>query len=92
MNDWFLAKTIIASSKKKGHSGHFLNKLLIYPLTPDTHQALEQHVIVYNPLAWNITTIINTTVAFPVAAVFDDDGQPVPAQVCVTFVNFYLKK
>lgn len=45
------------------------------------HQALEQHVIVYNPLAWNITTIINTTVAFPVAAVFDDDGQPVLAQI-----------
>ncbi|XP_062300703.1 epididymis-specific alpha-mannosidase [Scomber scombrus] len=45
------------------------------------HQTLEQHVIVYNPLAWNITTIINTTVAFPIAAVFDDNGQPVPAQI-----------
>ncbi|KAM7377251.1 hypothetical protein PAMA_013846 [Pampus argenteus] len=45
------------------------------------HQALEQHVIIYNPLAWNITTIINTTVAFPAAVVFDDDGQPVPAQI-----------
>uniref|UniRef100_A0A4W6CRT5 alpha-mannosidase n=1 Tax=Lates calcarifer TaxID=8187 RepID=A0A4W6CRT5_LATCA len=42
---------------------------------------LEQHVIVYNPLAWNITTIINVTVNFPNAAVFDDDGQPVPAQI-----------
>uniref|UniRef100_A0A8D0AJC3 Alpha-mannosidase n=1 Tax=Sander lucioperca TaxID=283035 RepID=A0A8D0AJC3_SANLU len=43
--------------------------------------ALEQHVIAYNPLAWNTTTIINVTVTFPTAAVFDDDGQPVPAQI-----------
>ncbi|XP_019116863.2 epididymis-specific alpha-mannosidase isoform X2 [Larimichthys crocea] len=45
------------------------------------HQALEQHIIVYNPLAWNTTTIINVTVNFSSAAVFDDDGQPVPAQI-----------
>ncbi|XP_078147934.1 epididymis-specific alpha-mannosidase [Centroberyx gerrardi] len=44
-------------------------------------QALEQHVIVYNPLAWNITTFINVTVTFPMATVFDDDGQLVPAQI-----------
>uniref|UniRef100_A0A8D0DDV5 Alpha-mannosidase n=1 Tax=Sander lucioperca TaxID=283035 RepID=A0A8D0DDV5_SANLU len=48
---------------------------------PSVHQALEQHVIAYNPLAWNTTTIINVTVTFPTAAVFDDDGQPVPAQI-----------
>lgn len=58
-----------------------LVKVLINPLIPGAHQTLEQHVIVYNPLAWNITTIINVTVSFPNAAVFDDDGQPVPAQV-----------
>lgn len=45
------------------------------------HQPLEQHVIVYNPLAWNITSIINMTAAFPSAAVFDEDGQTVPAQI-----------
>nr|XP_019951382.1 PREDICTED: epididymis-specific alpha-mannosidase [Paralichthys olivaceus] len=45
------------------------------------HQTLEQHVIVYNPLAWNITTIINVTVTFQNATVFDDEGQPVPAQI-----------
>ncbi|XP_041635888.1 epididymis-specific alpha-mannosidase isoform X2 [Cheilinus undulatus] len=45
------------------------------------HQPLEQHVIVYNPLAWNITSIINITATFPSAAVFDDDGHPVPAQI-----------
>uniref|UniRef100_A0A7N6A054 Alpha-mannosidase n=1 Tax=Anabas testudineus TaxID=64144 RepID=A0A7N6A054_ANATE len=48
---------------------------------PNVHQPLEQHVIVYNPLAWNITTIINITVTFPNAAVYDDKGQPVPAQI-----------
>nr|XP_046236755.1 epididymis-specific alpha-mannosidase [Scatophagus argus] len=45
------------------------------------HQGLEQHVIVYNPLAWNTTTVINITVTFPTAAVFDDHGKPVPAQI-----------
>lgn len=46
-----------------------------------SHQDLEQHIIVYNPLAWNTTAIINVTVTFPMATVFDDQGQPVPAQV-----------
>lgn len=54
---------------------------MINLLMSGVHQTLEQHVIIYNPLAWNITTIINVTVNFPNAAVFDDDGQPVPAQV-----------
>ncbi|XP_017291614.1 epididymis-specific alpha-mannosidase [Kryptolebias marmoratus] len=44
-------------------------------------EGLEQHVIIYNPLAWNITTLVNMTVAFPSAAVYDDGGQPVPAQI-----------
>uniref|UniRef100_A0A3P8P858 Alpha-mannosidase n=1 Tax=Astatotilapia calliptera TaxID=8154 RepID=A0A3P8P858_ASTCA len=55
--------------------------LLPHNLMTDVDQALEQHVIVYNPLAWNITTIVNVTVTQPSAAVFDDDGQPVPAQI-----------
>ncbi|KAG9328476.1 hypothetical protein JZ751_013569, partial [Albula glossodonta] len=41
----------------------------------------EQHIIVYNPLAWNITTFINVTVTFPMATVYDELGQPVPAQI-----------
>ncbi|XP_076017457.1 epididymis-specific alpha-mannosidase [Genypterus blacodes] len=44
-------------------------------------QALEQHVIVYNPLAWNVSTFVNITVTFPMATVFDDVGQPVAAQI-----------
>ncbi|XP_010886297.2 epididymis-specific alpha-mannosidase [Esox lucius] len=42
---------------------------------------LEQHIVVYNPLAWNTTAVINVTVTFPMATVFDDQGQPVPAQI-----------
>ncbi|XP_074518332.1 epididymis-specific alpha-mannosidase [Halichoeres trimaculatus] len=45
------------------------------------HQTLDQHIIVYNPLAWNITTIINITATFPSATVFDDEGHPMPAQI-----------
>uniref|UniRef100_A0A671VY76 Alpha-mannosidase n=1 Tax=Sparus aurata TaxID=8175 RepID=A0A671VY76_SPAAU len=51
---------------------------------------LDQHVIVYNPLAWNTTTIINFTVTFPTAAVFDDDGQPVPAQVSNATYDLFI--
>lgn len=66
-----------------------LVKVLINPLISGAHQTLEQHVIVYNPLVWNITTIINVTVGFPNAAVFDDDGQPVPTQVRVLSIDHY---
>ncbi|KAM6909441.1 LOW QUALITY PROTEIN: epididymis-specific alpha-mannosidase [Xenentodon cancila] len=45
------------------------------------NQDLEQHVIIYNPLAWNITSIINITVTYPSSAVYDEDGRPVPAQI-----------
>uniref|UniRef100_A0AAV2KPC7 Alpha-mannosidase n=1 Tax=Knipowitschia caucasica TaxID=637954 RepID=A0AAV2KPC7_KNICA len=44
-------------------------------------EAREQHIIVYNPLAWNVTTIVNFTVNFSTAAVFDDNGKSVPAQI-----------
>uniref|UniRef100_A0A1A8QSZ3 Alpha-mannosidase n=2 Tax=Nothobranchius rachovii TaxID=451742 RepID=A0A1A8QSZ3_9TELE len=47
----------------------------------DADQSLEQHVIIYNPLAWNVTTMVNITITFPSAIVYDDDGQPVPAQI-----------
>ncbi|XP_036407174.1 epididymis-specific alpha-mannosidase [Megalops cyprinoides] len=47
----------------------------------DSSQDPEQHIIVYNPLAWNITTLINVTVTFPMASVYDEDGHPVPAQI-----------
>ncbi|XP_060769798.1 epididymis-specific alpha-mannosidase isoform X1 [Neoarius graeffei] len=48
---------------------------------PELSKALEQHIIVYNPLAWNITTYINISVKYPMALVFDDDGKAVPAQI-----------
>ncbi|KAK6493802.1 epididymis-specific alpha-mannosidase [Huso huso] len=44
-------------------------------------QDLQQHILVYNPLAWNITTFINVTVMFPMAKVYDDSGNRIPAQI-----------
>ncbi|KAG2466090.1 MA2B2 mannosidase, partial [Polypterus senegalus] len=44
-------------------------------------QDLYHYVLVYNPLAWNITTFISIMVAYPVALVYDEDGNPVPAQI-----------
>ncbi|XP_058888963.1 epididymis-specific alpha-mannosidase isoform X1 [Acipenser ruthenus] len=46
-----------------------------------TSQDLQQHILVYNPLAWNITTFINVTVMFPMAKVYDDSGNRIPAQI-----------
>nr|XP_020766345.1 epididymis-specific alpha-mannosidase-like [Odocoileus virginianus texanus] len=37
--------------------------------------------VVYNPLAWTVTTIITLTVDFPRVSVTDESGRPVPAQV-----------
>ncbi|XP_062850281.1 epididymis-specific alpha-mannosidase isoform X2 [Trichomycterus rosablanca] len=52
-----------------------------YSNRPDSSKDLEQHIIVYNPLAWNITTFINVSVKYPMALVFDDNGTAVPAQI-----------
>ncbi|KAI4879369.1 hypothetical protein NFI96_019459, partial [Prochilodus magdalenae] len=56
----------------------------IFSANPDNTEPsndLEQHIIVYNPLAWNITTYINITVKYPMALVYDDNGLAVPAQI-----------
>ncbi|CAN0481946.1 unnamed protein product [Rangifer tarandus platyrhynchus] len=37
--------------------------------------------VVYNPLAWTITTIITLTVDFPSVSITDESGRPMPAQV-----------
>ncbi|XP_010852848.1 PREDICTED: epididymis-specific alpha-mannosidase-like [Bison bison bison] len=37
--------------------------------------------VVYNPLAWMVTTIITLTVDFPKVSITDESGLPVPAQV-----------
>lgn len=62
--------------------------MFIYVPILGAGQALEQHVIIYNPLAWNITSVVNMTVTFPSAVVHDDDGQPVPAQVHESLLLF----
>ncbi|XDB51618.1 hypothetical protein AB1E18_005172 [Capra hircus] len=36
--------------------------------------------VVYNPLAWTVTTIITLTVEFPNVSITDESGRPVPAQ------------
>ncbi|XP_071600090.1 epididymis-specific alpha-mannosidase isoform X2 [Heliangelus exortis] len=40
-----------------------------------------QYVVVYNPLAWNITTFVTISVSHPALGVYDELGQSVPAQV-----------
>ncbi|RXN21451.1 epididymis-specific alpha-mannosidase isoform X1 [Labeo rohita] len=49
--------------------------------TDSGNDVVEQHIIVYNPLAWNISTYINISVAYAMAVVLDDEGKAVPAQI-----------
>uniref|UniRef100_A0A8B9LIP3 Alpha-mannosidase n=1 Tax=Astyanax mexicanus TaxID=7994 RepID=A0A8B9LIP3_ASTMX len=61
-----------------------LAAMFLLPQDPDTAKPskdLEQHIIVYNPLAWNVTTYINVSVKYSMALVYDDNGKVVPAQV-----------
>ncbi|XP_053314235.1 epididymis-specific alpha-mannosidase [Spea bombifrons] len=39
------------------------------------------NITVYNPLAWNITTFVTVPLNSSVAGVYDELGQPVPAQI-----------
>uniref|UniRef100_A0A8C1FXU6 Alpha-mannosidase n=1 Tax=Cyprinus carpio TaxID=7962 RepID=A0A8C1FXU6_CYPCA len=52
-----------------------------FVVVSDSGNVLEQHIFVYNPLAWNISTYINISVAYALAVVLDDDGKAVPAQI-----------
>lgn len=42
---------------------------------------VDQYVVVYNPLAWNITTFVTVSVSRLAMSVYDELGLPVPAQV-----------
>ncbi|NWQ60285.1 MA2B2 mannosidase, partial [Neopipo cinnamomea] len=42
---------------------------------------VDQYVVVYNPLAWNITTFVTVSVGNLATSVYDELGHPVPAQV-----------
>ncbi|NWJ11147.1 MA2B2 mannosidase, partial [Crypturellus undulatus] len=42
---------------------------------------VDQYVIVYNPLAWNITTFVVVSISHPYIRVYDELGRSVPAQV-----------
>lgn len=43
--------------------------------------------VVYNPLAWAITTIINLTLDFSTVSVTDESGRPVSTQVWACFLQ-----
>ncbi|KFU93748.1 Epididymis-specific alpha-mannosidase, partial [Chaetura pelagica] len=45
----------------------------------DTH--VDQYVVVYNPLAWNLTTFVTVSVSNMAMSVYDELGHSVPAQV-----------
>ncbi|XP_039921041.1 epididymis-specific alpha-mannosidase [Hirundo rustica] len=42
---------------------------------------VDQYVVVYNPLAWNITTFVTVSVSSEAMSVYDELGYSVPAQV-----------
>ncbi|KFV97436.1 Epididymis-specific alpha-mannosidase, partial [Eurypyga helias] len=42
---------------------------------------VDQYVVVYNPLAWNITTFVTVSVSHLAMSVYDELGRSVPAQV-----------
>nr|XP_023692209.1 epididymis-specific alpha-mannosidase isoform X1 [Paramormyrops kingsleyae] len=52
-----------------------------YKQNTDFTQEPGEQIVVYNPLAWNVTTYVNVTVTFSMATVYDDKGQPVPSQI-----------
>lgn len=49
---------------------------------------VDHYVVVYNPLAWNITTFVVVSVSHLAMSVYDELGHPVPAQVLQLF--FFL--
>ncbi|XDB51620.1 hypothetical protein AB1E18_005174 [Capra hircus] len=62
---------------------HKLMASIIQDRSPD-HSGPEpggHFAMVYNPLAWTVTTIITLTVGFPKVSITDESGLPVPAQV-----------
>ncbi|XP_025910592.1 epididymis-specific alpha-mannosidase isoform X3 [Apteryx rowi] len=42
---------------------------------------VDQYVIVYNPLAWNITTFVMVSISHSSVSVYDELGHSVPAQI-----------
>ncbi|XP_074848559.1 epididymis-specific alpha-mannosidase isoform X2 [Carettochelys insculpta] len=42
---------------------------------------VEQYIVVYNPLAWNITTFVVVAMSYSAVSVYDELGHPVPAQI-----------
>ncbi|XP_032876854.1 epididymis-specific alpha-mannosidase [Amblyraja radiata] len=53
------------------------------PYSQDTRNREDDslQITVYNPLGWNITTVINVTVAYSMVNVYDGLGNAVPSQI-----------
>uniref|UniRef100_K7FPL6 Alpha-mannosidase n=1 Tax=Pelodiscus sinensis TaxID=13735 RepID=K7FPL6_PELSI len=54
---------------------------IITPIPIFCTKNVEQYIIVYNPLAWNITTFVVVAMSYSVVSVYDELGHPVPAQI-----------
>ncbi|KAM4807632.1 epididymis-specific alpha-mannosidase [Rhinophrynus dorsalis] len=53
----------------------------LFKSKPDSYGNDLINVTVYNPLAWDITTFVSVPLNRSVAGVYDELGQPVPAQI-----------
>uniref|UniRef100_A0A8B9WNI0 Alpha-mannosidase n=1 Tax=Bos mutus grunniens TaxID=30521 RepID=A0A8B9WNI0_BOSMU len=63
-----------------GH-GRCLPGTAVEPVLCVQARAWGHFAVVYNPLAWTVTTIITLTLDFPNVSITDESGRPVPAQV-----------
>uniref|UniRef100_H2ZRX8 Alpha-mannosidase n=1 Tax=Latimeria chalumnae TaxID=7897 RepID=H2ZRX8_LATCH len=52
-----------------------------YSLNSGEQENKEEQLVVYNPLAWNITTFITVSLTYSSVSVYDEEGNPVPAQI-----------
>uniref|UniRef100_A0A4W2D2V3 Alpha-mannosidase n=1 Tax=Bos indicus x Bos taurus TaxID=30522 RepID=A0A4W2D2V3_BOBOX len=70
-----------AHSGKRGPWGHSGPWQVSAPVWEESLRPGGHFAVVYNPLAWTVTTIITLTVDFPKVSITDESGLPVPAQV-----------
>uniref|UniRef100_A0A8C8VKA8 Alpha-mannosidase n=1 Tax=Pelusios castaneus TaxID=367368 RepID=A0A8C8VKA8_9SAUR len=78
-------KKLMASIILDTDSAEKNGKVYSYIYNKDTEKQgtrkAEQYIIVYNPLAWNITTFVMVTMSYSTVSVYDELGHPVPAQI-----------
>ncbi|XP_062902748.1 epididymis-specific alpha-mannosidase [Mobula hypostoma] len=76
-------KLVMAAIFQETLNGRKSNFDYPLPYRQDTRNREDDslQITVYNPLGWNITTIINITVADSMINVYDDAGNAVPSQI-----------